>query len=382
MRTLSPSLIVLFVLITLGLLLPACAPSQPVVPAPVKSAAVEKAKIAVTALEVTGAPIIEGKAVTVNVTAKNDSTVDGTYSAVLKVNGLEKRQGTVEVKAGGSSVTPFEVIFDTAGIYQLSVDNQSKSVSVNGAGLLGQSLALLNSKDGKIVSSELIQSMDSGKVKIDVYKIRYLSDGLEVIGYIFKPADDGRYPTLIYNRPGLYGMYLIGGSEPSSSFEYLASLSSNGYAVIASQIRGNDGGQGQEDFGVKDVNDVLNLIKTVDSMPLIFNPERMGMVGFSMGGTRTYIAMQKTDKIKAAAVVGGTTDRCDQIEKMNAPVLILHGASDSGISVAQVEQLAAKLKDSGKQCELVVYPKGSHLLNENAQDRDARIIAWLNKYLK
>jgi dipeptidyl aminopeptidase/acylaminoacyl peptidase len=343
---------------------------------------VEKAKIAVTALEVTGAPIIEGKAVTVNVTAKNDSTVDGTYSAVLKVNGLEKRQGTVEVKAGGSSVTPFEVIFDTAGIYQLSVDNQSKSVSVNGAGLLGQSLALLNSKDGKIVSSELIQSMDSGKVKIDVYKIRYLSDGLEVIGYIFKPADDGRYPTLIYNRPGLYGMYLIGGSEPSSSFEYLASLSSNGYAVIASQIRGNDGGQGQEDFGVKDVNDVLNLIKTVDSMPLIFNPERMGMVGFSMGGTRTYIAMQKTDKIKAAAVVGGTTDRCDQIEKMNAPVLILHGASDSGISVAQVEQLAAKLKDSGKQCELVVYPKGSHLLNENAQDRDARIIAWLNKYLK
>ena len=37
--------------------------------------------------------------------------------------------------------------------------------------------------------------------------------------------------------------------------------------VVASQYRGNAGGEGKEEFGGKDVNDVLNLLPLLESLP-------------------------------------------------------------------------------------------------------------------
>ena len=39
-----------------------------------------------------------------------------------------------------------------------------------------------------------------------------------------------------------------------------------GYVVVASQYRGNDGGEGREEFGGADVNDVLNLLPVLEQV--------------------------------------------------------------------------------------------------------------------
>ena len=76
-----------------------------------------------------------------------------------------------------------------------------------------------------------------------------------------------------------------------------------GYIVIASQYRGNAGGEGQEEFGGAGVNDVLNLIDVLEEVEGA-DTEKIGMYGWSRGGMMTYIALTKSDQIKAA-VVGG-----------------------------------------------------------------------------
>ena len=53
--------------------------------------------------------------------------------------------------------------------------------------------------------------------------------------------------------------------------------------VLASQYRGNDGGQGKEEFGGSDINDVLNLIPLAESISFM-NADRIVMLGFSRGG--------------------------------------------------------------------------------------------------
>ena len=54
---------------------------------------------------------------------------------------------------------------------------------------------------------------------------------------------------------------------------------------------GEDGGQGREEFGGKDVNDVLNLIKLAQSLPFV-EPTKIVMLGFSRGGMMTYLAIK------------------------------------------------------------------------------------------
>ncbi len=249
--------------------------------------------------------------------------------------------------------------------------------------------------------------------KVEAYRIGYLSDGLEVVGFVVKPkGNDVEYPVLIYNRGGNREFGKIEGTDLSI---YLPYLSSNGYVVVASQYRGNDGGQGREEFGGSDIDDVLNLIPLAESLPFV-TPEKIVMLGYSRGGMMTYIAISITDKIKAAAVVGGVTDLiqmynereeemkqvCIELiggtpeekeaeyqkrsayfwpEKIDIPVLILHGGADWRVDVTQAKKLAEKLEELGKTFELKVYPGGDHGLNNNRPDRNSRIFGWFAKYL-
>jgi dipeptidyl aminopeptidase/acylaminoacyl peptidase len=200
-------------------------------------------------------------------------------------------------------------------------------------------LLILNSstvkaQDGKIVSQEEIDLppdsivSSSFKVKypdmydtlvrfmasVDVYKITYMSDGLKVKGYMDVPKKQGKYPCIIFNR---------GGNRENSKFTdksanggFLAQLASYGYCVVASQYRGNDGGEGAEEFGGKDLNDVLNLIPLLNNIDKA-DTSRIGMWGTSRGGMMTYLALTKTTRLKAAVVLSGIADFKYAIEHTN-----------------------------------------------------------------
>lgn len=272
---------------------------------------------------------------------------------------------------------------------------------------LKQDLNALDGTNGKIVKLEQIEvSKYAGRV--ECHRAQYLSDGLKVVGFILKPKTEGRFPVMIYNRGGNREY----GKITTKTLNYLAYLSSCSYVVLASQYRGNDGGQGYEQFGGKDVDDVLNLIPLARSLPFT-DPNRIVMLGFSRGGMMTYLAIKQGAEIKAAAVVGGITDLIQTYrereegmkkvieelvgfskkeykersayywpEKIDVPVLILHGEDDWRVKASQAKKLAEKLKELGKPHELFIVPKGDHGLNTHRSQRNNYILSWFDKYLK
>lgn len=278
---------------------------------------------------------------------------------------------------------------------------------------LVQNLDVLKDSNGKIVEQELIEVKSRFKDSVECYRIKYLSDKLKVVGSLIKPKRGRRkFPILIFNRGGNREY----GKITDRTLIYLSYLASHGYVVLASQYRGNDGGGGREEFGGKDVNDVLNLIPLGKSLSFT-EPDKTVMLGYSRGGMMTYLAIKKGAEIKAAAVVGGITDLIQLYkeresgmkrvlkelvggspkrkrreykkrsvyywpEKINVPVLILHGEDDWRVRVSQAKKLGEKLNELGKVHELVIYPKGDHGLNTHRADRNRKIFEWFEKHLR
>jgi len=248
-------------------------------------------------------------------------------------------------------------------------------------------------------------------------EIFYESDGLKVKAYLVTPkgtVKDG-YPSIIYNRGG--------NREFGSLNEYkmvfiLARVASWGYNVVASQYRGNDGGEGSEEFGGTDVNDVLNLIPLVENLPNA-HPEKIGMYGWSRGGMMTYLALMKTNKIKAAVVGGALSDlkmmddsrdgemgqyvfselmpnyaedkdkllrersavfNADKLCK-TTPILLLHGTADWRVVPEESLNMAMAMQKAKVPYSLIMLEGGDHGLNEFGDDVDNFTQAWFKKYL-
>ena len=134
-----------------------------------------------------------------------------------------------------------------------------------------------------------------GKDSIDetvVESITYISDGLKVKGYIAYPADTSKkYPCIIWNRGGIGEKGVIDSYTARGLFGQIASW---GYVVFASQYRGNAGGEGKDEFGGDDLNDVLNLIPLADELEFA-DKEKWGIEGWSRGGMMTYLALTRNN---------------------------------------------------------------------------------------
>ena len=99
---------------------------------------------------------------------------------------------------------------------------------------------------------------------VDVQSVTYLSDGLRVKGYLLVPKKGDKLPCVIYNRGG---NRKLGQLNDDTAAMVLAPMARWGYVVVASQYRGNAGGEGREEFGGADVDDVLNLIPLLEHTP-------------------------------------------------------------------------------------------------------------------
>ncbi len=176
----------------------------------------------------------------------------------------------------------------------------------------------LSAQDGKLLERTAYTVPDSSIAKwrsrmpdvdsilsgVRISRITYLSDGLKVKGYMAVPVGKGPFPSVIYCRGGNrdYGMISDG-----QLLRYLASIASWGYVVVGSQYRGNDGGEGKEEFGGADVNDALNLMPLLAQVPEA-DTSRIGLFGGSRGGLMAYLALTRTTRFKAAVVLSGITD--------------------------------------------------------------------------
>ncbi len=253
---------------------------------------------------------------------------------------------------------------------------------------------------------------------VEGYRIEYESDGFLVVGYMVRPAEEGQFPILVYNRGGNMDFGKITYPMVEQFFSRLAG--DHGYVVIASQYRGAEGGEGQDEYGGADINDVFNIIDIGQQLPFTID-EDVVMLGFSRGGLMTYLSIKKETPLKAAAVWGGVSDLAysyerreeefkqileeliggcpetlpdeysrrsaiDWPEKIDVPVLILHGGEDWRVCPdRQAEALAKKFEDLGREkgedYDIKIFEGDDHAMSENVQERDKMTLDWFGQHL-
>ncbi|MDI3320897.1 alpha/beta hydrolase family protein [Pinibacter soli] len=249
---------------------------------------------------------------------------------------------------------------------------------------------------------------------VDYYKITYLSDGLKVTGYMAVPHGAEKFPCLIFNRGGNQD---FGKIDTYQMLGYMGVISSWGYVVVGSQYRGNDGGEGKEEFGGKDIDDVMNLIPLLASISNA-DTSRMGIYGVSRGGMMTYKALTKTNRFKAAISISGSADEVQGMkdrpefdslylelvpgysknkmaalqersafyfaEQMNksTPILILQGTADWRVPTNEVLPLVDKLYTIKHPVRFILFEGGTHGLMEYIDEIYRQMKLFFDIYVK
>lgn len=255
-----------------------------------------------------------------------------------------------------------------------------------------------------------------------VEKITYLSDGLKVKGYVAYPNNASKkYPCIIWNRGGIGNRGVIDSFTARGLFGQLASW---GYVVFASQYRGNDGGEGKDEFGGDDLNDVLNLTHLAKEFDFA-DDSKWGIEGWSRGGMMTYLTLTKSNHpgypaggFKCAVITGGIANlRCNSDESpfmrrlyeatmgkyndekfnkkcesrsivnfpdklaKNTPMLIFHGTADKRVLPHDSLDLSYKLIKHNIPFRLIMLEGGDHFMRKHRKEADEMRRKWYEKYL-
>jgi dipeptidyl aminopeptidase/acylaminoacyl peptidase len=248
------------------------------------------------------------------------------------------------------------------------------------------------------------------------------ADGLELEGLlILPPTGTGPFPLVTIVHGGPYDRYCDRFELhwwPSGQWLALA-----GYAVFLPNPRGGQG-RGHEfaaavagAVGQKEWTDILTGIDLLVADG-VADPRRLGITGWSHGGFMTAWAVGHTDRFAAALMGAGVTDwgmlvgsgewgifeaalggsagwegvgphRHDELSPVSyasavrTPVLIVHGAADTNVPLAQSEYFHRALRHYGVEHEFVVYPREGHSLRERGHQLDLlrRARAWFDRWL-
>jgi dipeptidyl aminopeptidase/acylaminoacyl peptidase len=245
------------------------------------------------------------------------------------------------------------------------------------------------------------------------------ADGTTVNGVVTRPPSyvaGQRYPTVLLIHGGPNG-------QDGFRFDPMREvLSANGYVVLQANYRGSEGrGDAYQkaifaDWGNKEVKDLLGAVDWAVKTGLA-DPQRLGIGGWSYGAILTNYTIASDQRFKAAISGAGSSNQIsmygtDQYiiqynneigapwvqpeqwiklsypffhaDKIKTPTLFMGGEKDFNVPIAGSEQMYQALQTLGVPTQLVIYPGQFHaiVLPSYERDREARYVAWFDKYLK
>jgi dipeptidyl aminopeptidase/acylaminoacyl peptidase len=241
-------------------------------------------------------------------------------------------------------------------------------------------------------------------VKPVVYRAR---DGLQIHGYLTLPrgVTKGPIPFVVLPHGGPYARDYLG-------FDFIAQMiASRGYGVLQPNFRGSTGygsaflAAGFREWGRKMQDDVTDGTKWLIDQKLA-DPARICVVGLSYGGYAALMGVIREPTLyRCAASMAGVTDLrhlqpasgrslaglavpqlqgdtslidenspARNADKINVPVLLVHGRRDVNVSIKDSEEMERELRNAGKHVDVLYLDADDHFLLKEG-DR----IAFLKK---
>ena len=142
------------------------------------------------------------------------------------------------------------------------------------------------------------------------------------------------------------------------------------------------------DEAERDLSAAVQYLATQDST----TSEKVGVVGFCMGGALALYTATKNENVGACVVFyGGHPKVKPDLPNLNAPVLGLYAEKDGFVTPDSVRALEREVKALGKSIEVKIYPGADHAFfndtrpevynAEAAADTWRRTIAFLREHL-
>lgn len=227
-------------------------------------------------------------------------------------------------------------------------------------------------------------------------------DGLPLNAFISHPrgaAPDQALPLVLLPHGGPH-------SRDNTDFDsWTEFLANRGYRVLQVNFRGSDGGglkhklAGMQRWGLEMQDDLTDAVQWAVTQRLA-NPQRVAIVGASYGGYAALMGAVKTPALYRCAIsFAGVSDLIDlvfqesnyiggaasveaqigsvwgdrerlratspalQAERIQAPMLLVHGSTDRVVPVSQSKSMAAALSRAGKPHRYIEQEGGDHYLS-------------------
>jgi len=225
--------------------------------------------------------------------------------------------------------------------------------------------------------------------------VRYPSGDIQMAAYLARPKTKGTYPGLIVIQEWWGLNEHIKDIARRIAHEGYIALAPDLYSRLGHQVTADPNEAGRlmsslkPDQALKDLQATVAHVKGIEGVMR----DRLGVVGFCMGGTYALLLPCHTREIKAAApFYGQVPSPPDPLNNLACPVLYIYGDADGWITMADVNRLQGALKRYGKPGEVKIYPGAPHAFfndtrkdvyrQTEAKDAWSRVLGFFAQHLK
>jgi dipeptidyl aminopeptidase/acylaminoacyl peptidase len=279
--------------------------------------------------------------------------------------------------------------------------------------------ALMRKKFGptRIVRQSLLGTADA----YTRHSVTYRSGDLTISGVLLVPTGKGPFPGIVLNHGYIDPAYYVTGQGLAREQDWLARA---GFAVLHTDYRGHADSDPAPDLDREArlgyTEDSINAVRALRREPYV-DPDRMAMLGRSMGGGVTLNALvAKPGLVDAAVIYASVSSRfLDNVnhftvpnrpeaatalydrfgtpqeaprfyrelssrtyfDRITEPVLMHHGTNDESCPFPWATTTHRLLRRAGVDARLAVYPGEMHSFIPRWQDSIIRTVKFLRREL-